>query len=44
MLLWSAALCAGLSLLRHNPYQPAVNIAFVVFMGWTTDSHLLLEG
>jgi len=29
---WIAALVEGLSLLRHNPYRPISNLAFVLFM------------
>ena len=30
---WVAAVVAGVIRLRHSPYQPLANIAFVVFMG-----------
>ena len=33
MLLWAAAVFEGLFLLRHNPYQPASSLAFVLVMG-----------
>jgi hypothetical protein len=32
MLLWTVAVFEGLFLLRHNPYRPAVSLAFVFFM------------
>ncbi|MDE2137250.1 MAG: hypothetical protein KGJ68_07415 [Gammaproteobacteria bacterium] len=33
VLLWAAMVVAGLFLLRHNPYRPAAQIAFVFIMG-----------
>jgi hypothetical protein len=33
MLLWLAAVFAGVFLLRHDPYRRAATIAFVVIMG-----------
>jgi lipoprotein signal peptidase len=33
IVLWAAAVFEGLFLLRHNPYRPASNIAFVLIMG-----------
>ena len=32
-LVWIAAVIVGLFLLRHNPYQPASSLAFVLLMG-----------
>jgi len=33
LLLWAAAVCVGLILLRHNAYEPTSKVAFVLVMG-----------
>lgn len=42
--IWMVTVFAGLYLLRHNPYQPACSLAFVLVMGGILTLTLLLEG